>query len=83
MPKKYAQRHTTAKEAGIQTEKQYLPITIIEDGHLFRENLNLSGKDDSWLSRILQEHHALISTTWLLTVDGGDKVVWMGKEGQS
>ena len=70
----------SAKDAGIEASRQFLPITIIEDGHLFRENLDLSGKDDSWLSRILQEHHALISTTWLLTVDKFDHIHFVPKE---
>ena len=70
----------SAKDAGIEESRQFLPITIIEDGHLFRENLDLSGKDDSWLSRILQEHHALISTTWLLTVDKIDHIHFVPKE---
>jgi uncharacterized membrane protein YcaP (DUF421 family) len=70
----------SAKDAGIEASRQFLPITIIEDGHLFRENLDLSGKDDSWLSRILQEHHALISTTWLLTVDKIDHIHYVPKE---
>lgn len=70
----------SAKDAGIEAGRQFLPITIIEDGYLFRENLALSGKDDSWLSRILQEHQALVSTTWLLTVDKSDHIYFVPKE---
>lgn len=70
----------SAKDAGIEASQQFLPITIIEDGHLFRENLELSGKDDSWLSCILQEHSALISSTWLLTVDKSDHINFVSKE---
>ena len=70
----------SAKDAGIEAGQQYLPITIIEDGHLFRENLELSGKDDTWLSRILQEHQALIASTWLLTVDKTDNIYFVAKE---
>ena len=72
----------SAQDAGIEAKPQYLPITIIEDGHLFRENLLLSGKDDSWLCRILQEQDARISTTWLLTVDKADKIYFVPKEAQ-
>ena len=72
----------SAQDAGIQAKAQYLPITIIEDGHLFRENLLLSGKDDSWLSSVLQEQNARISTTWLLTVDQADKIYFVAKEAQ-
>lgn len=70
----------SAQDAGIEAQQQHLPITIIEDGHLFRENLALSGKDDSWLARILQEHRALVSSTWLLTVDKTGRTNFVAKE---
>jgi uncharacterized membrane protein YcaP (DUF421 family) len=72
----------SAKDAGIEAKPQHLPITIIEDGHLFRENLTLSGKDDSWLARVLQQQDAVISSTWLLTVDKADQVNFVAKEGR-
>lgn len=71
----------SAKEAGIQAQKQYLPYTIIADGYLYRDNLALSGKDEAWLQRVLREHGADIPDTWLLTVDGGDHILWLPKEG--
>ena len=46
------ERPASAKEAGIQASRQYLPITLIGDGRLFRENLALAGKDEAWLSRV-------------------------------
>ena len=70
----------TAKDAGIQAGKQYLPVTLIEDGVLIRDNLEKSGKDQAWLRRVLGEHRASLQGTWLLMVDAGDKVVWLGKE---
>ena len=59
---------------------QYLPVTVIEDGWLSRENLQKAGKDAMWLDRILEEKGARIHSTLLLTVDAGGKVYWMGKE---
>ena len=70
----------SAKDAGIHPQKRFLPITIIEDGHLFRENLKLSGKDETWVRKILGEYRSSIAGTWLLTVDRGGNVVWQGKE---
>lgn len=70
----------SAKDAGIHPQKQFLPLTIIEDGYLSRENLKKSGKDEHWLNRVLQEHGAQTGDTLLLTVDDGDHVVWLGKE---
>ena len=75
-----AQRPATAKEAGIQAGRQYLPITIVEDGTLCRENLQKAGKDHRWLHQVLQQHHATLKDTLLLMVDSGDQITWLGKE---
>ena len=40
-----AQRPATAGEAGIQTQPQYLPLTVISDGALLPENLQKAGKN--------------------------------------
>ena len=70
----------TAKEAGIHPKKQYIPLTIIEDGFFSAENLQKAGKDARWLERVLEERRTDISTTFLLTVDGADHINWIGKE---
>ena len=77
------ERPATAKEAGIQADRQYLPVTIIEDGFLSRENLKKAGKNEAWLRSVLAEHGAVRENTFLLTVDGGGGVNWVGKEGAS
>ena len=74
-------RPASAKDAGIQTGKQYLPVTVVSDGKLLAENLEKAGKDRSWVQKILRQQNAKISDTWLLTVDGGDHVVFYRKEG--
>ena len=76
-------RPATAKAAGIPVEKQYLPVTVIEDGYLSRENLQKTGKDDLWLRSVLENPHATTEGTFLLTVDKGGKVNWVGKEERS
>jgi uncharacterized membrane protein YcaP (DUF421 family) len=70
----------TAKEAGIQVKKQFIPLTVIEDGFFSRDNLQKSGKDERWLKNVLKDHDADIESTFLLTVDGGGRVNWVGKE---
>ena len=73
-------RPATAKEAGIQAEKQYLPITILEDGYISKENLQKAGKDQNWLDGILRKNQATRQETLLLTVDKADHVVFLRKE---
>ena len=69
-----------AKDAGIQVKQQSLPVTIIEDGYLSRENLARAGKDEVWLETVLRQHSADGKSTMLLTVDASDKIYWLGKE---
>ena len=73
-------RPATAKEAGIKAEKQYLPVTIVEDGYVSEENLRKAGKDRSWLEGILRTHQATRQDVLLLTVDGAGHVVFLRKE---
>ena len=75
-----AEKPAAAKEVGIHPKEQYLPVTIIEDGYLFRENLDYAGKDEAWGRQVLGEYRASIPGTWLLTVDKADHVFWLGKE---
>jgi uncharacterized membrane protein YcaP (DUF421 family) len=57
-----------------------LPVTVVGDGYLYRENLALAGKDEAWLNKILKEKDAELASTWLLTVDGSDRVYFVKKE---
>jgi uncharacterized membrane protein YcaP (DUF421 family) len=60
-------RPASASEAGIHAKKQDLPITVVADGHLYRENLPLLGKDEAWVERVLAQKNASVTTTLLLT----------------
>ena len=74
-------RPASAKEAGIHPKKQHLPVTIIGDGYLYRENLTAAGKDHRWVQEVLQERKATLQDTWLLTVDSEDHIIFLRKEG--
>ena len=74
------EKPASAKDAGVEAGKQYLPVTIIEDGYLSKENLALAGKDENWLKKALKQQNAEVSATFLLTVDAQDHVQWLGKE---
>ena len=70
----------SAKAAGIEVKPQYLPVTIVGDGYLYRENLRYAKKDDRWLNQVLTENHAKLEEIWLLTVDQQGKTVCIRKE---
>lgn len=73
----------SAADAGIRAKQQFLPVTIISDGYLFRENLVPARKDDAWVRHVLRQHDATVESTWLLTVDAAGHVLWLGKEAAS
>ena len=70
----------SARDAGIKVRQQFLPITVISDGELMENNLQIAKKDRAWLNRVLEEHQAQIQDTWLLTVDGANHVTFFRKE---
>ena len=71
----------TAKDAGIQASKQSLPISVIVDGKLSREDLARAKKEEAWLRRVLKEQGASVAQTMLLSVDSAGKTVFIRKEG--
>ena len=70
----------SAKESGIHPKDRFLPVTVISDGQLLRQNLQYAAKDENWVHKTLGQYRASIAGTWLLTVDKADHVVWLGKE---
>ena len=70
----------TAKDAGIRASEQRLPVTVVTDGKLSREDLARAKKDETWLNRTLAEKNASLAETMLLSVDSSDKTVFIRKE---
>ncbi len=73
-------RPASAMEAGVQAKPQHLPVTVIEDGCLLRENLSIAGKTEEWVQKVLRQHNAQIQDTFLLSVDSTDQILFLGKE---
>lgn len=74
------EKPASAKDAGVQATGQHLPVTVVEDGYLSRENLERAKKDEKWLEKVLSQHNCGIQDTFLLTVDESGQVLWLGKE---
>ena len=76
----YASRQpAAAEEAKVKVKRRSLPVTVINDGVLSRQDLARAGKDMVWLRNTLGKHKARQDNTLLLTVDEEDNVVWIGK----
>lgn len=74
------EKPASARDAGIQARQQFLPMTIISDGELMEENLQKAKKDRAWLRRVLEERDADVKSTWLLTVDRGNRITFFRKD---
>lgn len=74
------EKPASAKDAGVQATGQHLPVTVVEDGYLSRENLERAKKDEKWLEKVLSQHNCGVKETFLLTVDESGQVVWLGKD---
>ena len=74
------ERPATAKEAAIATEPASLPITIISDGKLIRDNLKKAGKNEKWLQKTLSQNKATLKETFLLTVNGYNSICFYKKD---
>lgn len=70
----------TVEECGIRPATQSLPITLVEDGRLLRQNLSLSGKSEAWVEKTLRRRNSTLKETFLLTVDPSGTIVWLPKE---
>ena len=72
-------RPATAKEAGIMAGEELLPVTVVSDGRVIKENLAVAGKDKKWVDRVLAQRGASLGDTLLLTVDASDRIVFYSK----
>lgn len=63
-----------ARDLGVEPEPMSLPVTIICNGRLLKDNLELSGKSEAWLDHIIQSRQCKISQVLLLTVDSMDNI---------
>ena len=75
-------RPPSAKEAGVKVKAARLPVTLIEDGVLLKENLSRSGKDEAWVEETLGQYESRVEDTFLLALLG-QQVLYIGKEGRT
>ena len=73
----------SARDAGIPVQENHLPYTLISDGRLMLENLQLSGHSRGWLRRQLESRNTTIADTLLFTVDRGGNIYFARKEDTS
>ena len=75
-------RPASAKDAGIRASETELPVTLVSDGNLMRENLSVAKRDEKWVEKELQKRNCSLSQTLLLTVDRKGRIYFVKKRGK-
>ena len=80
-----AYQPATPDQLDLTPEEEGLPLIIISDGRVLRQNLQLRNLDQHWLQQQLTEHgHTSPTQVFLLTVDEVGRIYYVPKEcGQS
>lgn len=73
-------RPASAGEAKVKTQPQGLPVSLIEDGKLMKQNLPFAKKDTAWVQNTLKKKKSTVKDTFLLTVDENGQTLWLPME---
>ena len=65
----------SAREAGVRVADRSLPVTVVQDGHIFPEDLKRMGKDEGWVLSALRDRKLRPKDVILMTVDAEDGIV--------
>ena len=70
----------TAKDAEVPTSPLELPITLVSNGRILKENLKISGHSLAWVKDVLRANRCEISDILLLTVEPGGRLYLSKKQ---
>lgn len=73
----------TAKDLSMEGQPQELPVTLVSNGHLLRNNLPVAGRTKKWVENKLRQHGCTIETTFLFSVEPGGKTYFAAKKEDS
>ncbi|MBO2527890.1 MAG: hypothetical protein CW335_06940 [Clostridiales bacterium] len=69
----------SAKDAGQKVRDTELPVTLISDGKLLRDNLNLTAHDEAWVRQQMEERKCSMEQVLLMTVDAAGHIYFVKK----
>ncbi len=73
-------RPADARSAGIKVTDTELPVTLISDGKLMRENLSVAKKSIFWVEKELKKRNCRLSQVLLMTVDSSGKIHFVKRD---
>ena len=67
----------TAKDLGIKVKESQLPVTLVTDGKIMKENLPLVHKSEEWILRYLKSRSCRPEEVLLMTLDPQGKIYFV------
>jgi uncharacterized membrane protein YcaP (DUF421 family) len=67
----------TAKDLGIKVKESQLPVTLVTDGKIMKENLPLVHKSEDWILRYLKSRSCRPEEVLLMTLDPQGKIYFV------
>ncbi len=78
-----AERPATARQVGAQTADNGYPMLLINNGKIVQKNLELCGKDTTWLERELRKHHVKsVKEVYLMSMNTAEQIYFVRMEGK-
>lgn len=66
---KSEERPPTAREMGVSTPYEGMPLVLIMDGQIQPDNLRATGKDEAWLNRLLKARSLTVETVFFSSLN--------------
>ena len=73
----------SAKEAGVKVAEKLLPVTVVQDGYIFRDDLERLGKDEAWAVAALRDRKLRPQDVILMTLDEEDNITVIPRKAPS
>lgn len=64
----------SAREAGVRVAQRWLPVTVVQDGRLFPEDIRRMGRDEAWVLAALRDRKLRPEEVLLMTLDAGGNI---------
>jgi len=71
----------SAKDAGVQVDELRLPVTLVVNGQLMKDNLPIAGKTAAWVQEQLGKYNCRIRDVFFFTVEPGGRLYLSIREG--
>jgi len=70
-----------AKDAGVHTQRVQLPVALVMNGRLLRENLALAGRSRAWVEEQLSRYNCRVQDVFFFTAEPGGRLYLSVREG--